>query len=115
VAEHFLGVSVSAKAANDVNITSVRIAGAGVFEFEVGTNVAFEIGDLVCAVKDSGGNYMYAQTVDKLTGGVGLQLGEPSRCIGKVAKRYSSSTGSVLVEILARNEPGGGIQALMTS
>ena len=81
----------------------------------VGTAVAFEIGDLVCADQDGALSLLLAQSVEKLTGAVGLALGEPSRCIGKVAKRYAAATSTVEVEFQGVNRPGGGIRALLTS
>ena len=115
VAENFLGSAMSAHVANDANVTTVRIAGRSTFSYPVGTAATFEIGDLVTADQDGSDNLLLAQSVEKLTGTVGLGLGEPSLCIGKVAKRDASSASTVEIEFMGINEPGGGIRALLTS
>lgn len=114
LAENFLGVAMSSKAANDGG-TKVRIAGKGVFAFPVDTAVAFEIGDMVCGVRDAGLNALLDQTVGKILTGAVLGALTESMAIGKVTRRYATATALVEFEILGRAEAGGGVRAFLSS
>jgi hypothetical protein len=106
LADKFIGIAVSGHAANDTTVTSVRVAGKGVWSMPVGTPATFEVGDHVGGDK-AAGSTLLAQSVEKVT--------DESTAIGRVAKRYPANTSIVHFEILGRGEAGGGNRAFRTS
>jgi hypothetical protein len=117
VAENFVGVAMSAHAANDGANLTVRVAGKGVFGYPVTTAATFEVGDYITASKDPSGNLLFAQAVDK--GALG-DPGEPSGltreiCIGKAAKRYLVAASVIEVDIQGMREAGSGPRMYLTS
>ena len=107
LADKFVGIAHSAHAAAGDEGDMVRVGGRGVYSMPVGTAVAFEIGDWVGGDKDSGGNFLYAQSVEKVT--------VHDEAIGLVVRRYAAATGIVEFEIKGLHELGGGQRQFLTS
>lgn len=118
VAETFIGVARSAFAVGDTKAL-VRIEGRGVFRLPVTTAALFEVGDLVTAAKDPGGNLLYAQQVEKGAVGVApayeFTVLARSLTIGRAAKRATVAVNIIEVEIMGTREAGGSIRNYLTS
>jgi hypothetical protein len=94
-AHKFLGVAMQRSRAGDT--TPVRVATTGVFEFDCPSG-AFELGNLVGADENSGGDALLNQQVDKVAA---------SRyAIGRIARREAAA-GSALVDIRSTLMTGG--------
>jgi hypothetical protein len=76
----------------------VRIATSGVFELEC-ASATFELGDLIGADEDSGGEALQHQ--------VGVEVATPNLAVGRCAKRVASAATRVLVEIVSTVMRGG--------
>lgn len=105
-AEKFIGVAASAHRANDALVTTVRVHTRGTFSHPLDAATTLEIGNLIGGKKDTGGNYLYAQKVAKVT--------EPTYAIGKVQKRGTSLT-LAHYEIAGASAAGGGNRQFLTS
>lgn len=80
----------------------IRVATAGVFEFDcLGTT--FEVGDLIGIDEAASGTQLENQVV---VGGLTRGTDE-DRALGRAAKRYSGNTTSVLVELQSTVMSGG--------
>lgn len=84
----FLGIAMQRSRSGDTD--PIRIATNGVFEFDA-VSATYEIGDLVGVDEDSGGTYLTDQQV------AAVALSDLS--IGKIARRETSATNSVFVDI----------------
>jgi hypothetical protein len=89
--EKFLGVAMQRSRARDAAL--IRVATAGVFEFDC-PGGTFELGDLVGADENAAGNALLNQQVAK--------VGASKYAIGRVARRVSEPTTSVMVQIQSR-------------
>ncbi len=79
----------------------IPVATAGIFEFACAA-ATFEVGDFVCPDDNATPNQLLNQQVIECT--------DPRQAIGRVVKRYSSNTTTVLVEIFpVASGNGGGI------
>lgn len=87
-AKKYVGVAMTASANGETD--PVQVARAGTFEFACAAG-QFEVGDLVNADDNTGGTALEDQQV--------IAVGENGIGIGRVAKRYSANTTSVLIEI----------------
>ena len=85
----FVGMSADSRSGDTVD---VQVDSAGVKEFDCDA-AKFEIGDLVGMAKQTG-NALENQKV--------VSVSSASQAIGRVAKRYSSNTTSVMVEIFPK-------------
>ncbi len=94
--EKFLGVAMQRSRAGDT--APVRVATTGVFEFDC-PSATFELGDLVGADENAGGNALLDQQVAKVTAS--------KYAIGRVAKRVASAATAVLVDIRSTVMTGG--------
>jgi hypothetical protein len=96
MADTFLGVAMQRSRNGDT--APIRVATTGVFEFDCPSGVS-ELGDLIGADENSAGNALLNQTVTKVSA---------SRyAIGRVAKRQSTASTSVLVDIRSTVMTGG--------
>jgi hypothetical protein len=77
----------------------IRVATEGVFEFDCAA-ATFELGTLVAPAKQTG-NALENQKV------VALAAGNENKAIGRVARRYASSTTRVLIDITSTVLAGG--------
>lgn len=93
----FLGVATQRSRVGDAD--PVRVATTGVFEFDCAA-ATFELGTLVAPDKQPG-NALENQKV------VALAAGNENKAIGRVAKRYGTSTTRVLVEVFSTVMRGG--------
>ena len=94
-ADNFLGVAMQRSRNGDTS--PIRVATTGVFEFDCPSGT-FELGDLVGA-DETGGTTLTDQQVDTVSA---------SQCaIGRVARRESSATTSVLVDVRSTVMTGG--------
>lgn len=117
VAENFVGVAMSAHAANDALNLKVRIAARGVFGYPLTTAAIMEVGDYIVASKDPAGSLLFAQQVDK---GALSAADEPSNlaretCIGKAAERSTVAVSVIDVEIQGVREAGAGPRQYLLS
>jgi hypothetical protein len=94
--EKFLGVAMQRSRAGDT--APVRVATTGVFEFDCPSGT-FELGDLVGADENAGGNALLDQQVAKVSAS--------KYAIGRVAKRVASAATAVLVDIRSTVMTGG--------
>lgn len=94
--DKFLGVAAQRSRSGDTD--PIRVDTTGVFEF-ICAAATFELGDLVGPDDNAGGTALECQKVIAVT--------QASRAVGRVAKRYSSNTTLVLVEIVSTIMKGG--------
>lgn len=94
--DKFAGVAMQASASGDTQ--AVRVATAGVFEFDC-VSAAFEVGDPIGADENAGGNALEDQTV--------AEVATPNLAIGRCAKRVSPASTRVLVDIVSTVLKGG--------
>ncbi len=90
-ASRFAGVAM--QASDDGDTAEVRVAGDGVFEFACPSS-AWEVGDLVGASENSGGDGLENQQVEP--------VGRPENAIGFVAAREAAAVTRVKVRLLSR-------------
>ncbi|HLA83839.1 MAG TPA: capsid cement protein [Thermoguttaceae bacterium] len=95
-ASKFLGVAMQRSRAGDAG--PIRVATTGVFEFDCPSGT-FELGDLIGADENAGGNALMNQQVD----GVGVS----ANAVGRVARRAADATTTVLVDIRSTVMTGG--------
>ena len=96
LADDFLGVAMQRSRSGDT--APVRVAATGVFEFDCPSGT-FELGDLIGADENSGGDALLNQTVDSVAAA--------SSAIGRVAKRQASAVTSILIDIRSTVMTGG--------
>ncbi|HYW80329.1 MAG TPA: capsid cement protein [Thermoguttaceae bacterium] len=96
LADNFLGVAMQRSVAGDT--TPIRVATTGVFEFACPSGT-FELGDLVGVDEDTGGTTLLDQQVDTVAAS--------EYAVARVARRESSATTSVLVDIRSTIMTGG--------
>ena len=94
--DKFLGVAAQRSRSGDT--TDVRVNTTGTFAFDCAA-ATFEEGDLVGPDDNAGGTALENQKVIAVT--------SEARAIGRVTKRYSSNTTSVLVRIVSTVMLGG--------
>jgi hypothetical protein len=111
-AEKFAGIANSTHVAGDTTTRVVRVYTRGTYAYPVQTAATFEVGDLVSASKDPAANLLQAQAVDKIS--LNPQSLE-ALAIGKVQRRYATSTSFVEFEIFTRLAAGGGVRNYLTS
>jgi hypothetical protein len=99
-ASQFLGVAMQRSRPGDTD--PIRVATTGVFEFDCAGNT-FELGNLMGVDENPGGNGLLDQQVAKV---VAAQY-----AMGRVAKRETVSTVSVLVDIRSTVMTGGVLVA----
>lgn len=92
----FVGVSADRKGELETEVNEIGVYRAGLIEFSCDPTT-FEIGDLI-GVAQASGDALENQKVVAVTGA--------SKAIGKVAKRYSSNTTSVICEIFPKKSSG---------
>lgn len=95
----FVGVAMQSSASGDYR--SIRIATAGVFEYECATST-FEVGDLIGPDENLGGDGLEDQTV--------VAVATAGEAIGRCGKRVSSTGTRVLVDVVG-TVLRGGVQA----
>ena len=95
-ADSFLGVAMQRSRSGDT--APVRVATTGVFEFDCPSGT-FELGDMVSADENAGGNALLDQQVAKVAAS--------QYAIGRVAKREPSAATSVLVDVRSTVMTGG--------
>jgi hypothetical protein len=95
-AEKFLGVAMQRSRSGDT--APIRAATTGVFEFDCPSGT-FELGDLIGADENSGGDALLDQQV--------AAVAASKYAIARVAKREASAGTSVLVEIRSSVMTGG--------
>ncbi len=95
-ADGFLGVAMQRSRNGDT--APVRVAATGVFEFDCPSGT-FELGDLVGADENGAGDALLDQQVAK--------VGSSRYAIGRVAKRETGATTSVLVDVRSTVMTGG--------
>ena len=93
--ERFLGVSMQRSQTGDM--TPIRVATTGVFEFDCPSGT-FELGDLVGAAREPAGG-LFDQSVESVR--------KPYEAIGRVARREATPTDSVRVDIRSTIMTGG--------
>jgi hypothetical protein len=93
----FAGVAMQAHRNGDGARTDFRIGTTGRYEFDCAA-AQFEVGDLV-GPADAGSSVLEDQKV--------VEVATPNLAIGRVAKRYSSNTTKVLVDIISTVMYGG--------
>ncbi len=95
-ADKFLGVAMQRSRNGDT--APIRVATTGVFEFDCPNDTA-ELGDLVGVDENDAGDGLLGQQVTKVSG---------SRyAVGRVARRESVATSSLLVDIRSTVMTGG--------
>ena len=87
-ADKFLGVAMQRSRSGDT--TQIRVATAGVFEFDCASVVA-ELGDAIGPASNSGGTALEDQKVAKVS--------NLNYAIGRVAKREATASTTLLVSI----------------
>lgn len=95
-AQKFLGVAMQRSQAGDTS--PIRVATTGVFEFVCPAS-AVELGDLVGADENSAGTALLNQQVAKVV--------THRAAVGRVARRSSTATTSLLVDIRSTVMTGG--------
>jgi hypothetical protein len=95
-AENFLGVAMQQSRVSDTN--PVRIATTGVFEFDCESNT-FELGDLIGACEHQSGAGLLDQTTKSVA--------TADLAIARVARRETSASSSVLIDIRSTVMTGG--------
>ncbi len=96
LADNFLGVAMQRSRSGDTN--PIRVAATGVFEFDCPSGT-FELGDLIGADENAGGDGLLDQQVAKVAAS--------QYAIGRVAKRVSAAATSVLVDVCSTVMTGG--------
>ncbi len=96
LADAFLGVAMQRSRSGDT--APVRVAATGVFEFDCPSGT-FELGDLVGADENAGGDALLNQQVDSVAAA--------AYAIGRIAKRQASAVTSVLIDIRSTVMTGG--------
>ena len=94
--DSFLGVAMQRSRSGDT--APIRVASTGVFEFDCPSGT-FELGDLVGADENAAGDALLNQQVDSVSGS--------QYAVGRAAKRESSATTSVLVDVRSTVMTGG--------
>jgi len=97
----FAGVAMQASAAGDSD--PIRVATAGVFEFDC-VSATLEVGDLMGGDENAGGTALLNQTVAKVT--------NANAAVGRCAKRLNPAGTRVLVDIVS-SVMRGGTQAIL--
>lgn len=92
----FVGVAMQASASGDTQ--AIRVATAGVFEFDC-ASATFEVGDLVGVSEDAAGTALETQ---KAVGVAAVNL-----AIGRCAKRVNPAATSVCIDIVSTVLKGG--------
>jgi hypothetical protein len=92
----FAGVAMQASPAGATQ--PIRVATAGVFEFDC-LSTTLEVGDLMSSDEHSGGTSLLNQTVVKVT--------NPNAAVGRCAKRVNPAGTRVLVDIVSTVLKGG--------
>ncbi|NLE38461.1 MAG: hypothetical protein GX621_10595 [Pirellulaceae bacterium] len=92
----FLGVAMQRSRAGDTS--PVRVATTGVFEFDCPSST-FELGDLVGADQNAGGDGLLSQQVAAVV--------SASLAIGRVARRVPDAANGVLIDIRSMVMTGG--------
>ena len=95
-ADNFLGVAMQQSRSADTD--EIRLATAGVFEF-ICASATYEVGDLVGVDEASSGTALEDQTVAAVT--------DAEYAIGRVARRATSATTTLFVEIESTVMHGG--------
>ena len=96
LADNFLGVAMQRSRSGDTN--PIRVAATGVFEFDCPSGT-FELGDLIGADENAGGDGLLDQQVAKVAAS--------QYAIGRVAKRVSAAATSVVVDVCSTVMTGG--------
>jgi hypothetical protein len=96
MADVFLGVAMQRSRSGET--APVRVATTGVFEFDCASST-FELGDLIGADENPGHDGLLNQQVVKVS--------QSKYAIGRIAKRQSTETNSVLVDIRSTIMTGG--------
>ena len=99
--DNFAGVAMQASASGDTE--PIRVATAGVFEFDC-LSTTLEVGDLMAPDENAGGTALLNQTVAEVTGA--------SAAVGRCAKRLNPAGTRVLVDIVS-SVMKGGTQAVL--
>jgi len=94
--DNFAGVAMQRSPSGDTS--PIRVATTGVFEFAC-LSATFEIGALLGADENSGGNALENQVV--------VAVATPNLAIGRCAKRVSPADTKVLVAIVGTVSHGG--------
>lgn len=92
----FAGVAMQASPAGSTQ--PIRVATAGVFEFDC-LSTTVEVGDLITSDENAGGTALMNQTVAKVS--------NPNAAIGRCAKRVNPAGTRVLVDIVSAVLKGG--------
>jgi len=98
--DNFVGVAMQRSANGDT--APIRVATAGVFEFDCAA-ATFEIGDLVATTEAGSGTTLEDQQV---VGGLTRNVNE-NLAVGRAVKRFASNTTSVLIEVQSTIMTGG--------
>ncbi len=94
--DNFAGVAMQASASGDTQ--PVRVATAGVFEFDC-ASATFEVGDLVGADENAAGDALEDQTV--------ASVATANLAVGRCAKRAATAGTRVLVDVVSTVLRGG--------
>ncbi len=94
--DKFAGIAMQASRSGDTQ--PIRVATAGVFEFDC-VSATFEVGKLVGADENAGGNALERQVV--------APVATANLAIGRCAKRVNPATTRVLVDIVSTVGRGG--------
>jgi len=92
----FAGVAMQASASGSTN--PIRVATAGVFEFDC-LSATLEVGDLMSADEHAGGTALLNQTV--------VEVASAGAAVGRCAKRVNPAGTRVLVDIVSGIMRGG--------
>ena len=92
----FLGVAMQRSRSGDTD--PIRVATTGVFEFDCPSGT-FELGDLVGADENAGGDGLLNQQV--------ASVSQSQYAVGRVAKRVPTAATSVLVDVRSTVMTGG--------
>ncbi|MFH1924367.1 MAG: hypothetical protein ABIP48_31330 [Planctomycetota bacterium] len=95
-ADNFLGVAMQRSRSGDTD--PIRVATTGVFDFDCPSGT-FELGDLVGADENSGGDGLLDQQV--------AAVAASQYAVGRVAKRVATAATSVLVDVRSTVMTGG--------
>jgi len=95
-ADNFLGVAMQRSRSGDTD--PIRVATTGAFEFDAASGT-FELGDLVGADENAGGDGLLDQQV--------ASVSASKYAIGRVAKRVATAATSVLVDVRSTVMTGG--------
>jgi uncharacterized protein DUF2190 len=94
--DKFAGVAMQASRNGDTQ--PIRVATAGVFEFDC-VSATFEVGKLIGADENTGGTALEDQIV--------IGVATPNLAIGRCAKRCSAASTRVLVDVVSTMQTGG--------